>query len=410
MDAEDIAERDLAGLDIGAHAAAVDERDVGAGLGEISVCAEVAEVGLGPADHADGSAVVVHGLGIIDGQEHLAAGDDLLELLLQRAGGLGHIGRYLVGEAEQSRCGVAVVPGVEAGRDRAVDRDAAIADAGKLGAAGAAEHVLAVLVLHLDLVGVMAVAVEEDVDAAGVGDDVAVGPGMAFLFVAQVAHGDDVVDALRAGRVDGGLDGVVHALAAFVLEEAVDKLAVLILKVLRRGGGQGLGRGHADESDLRAAELTDHIGLEDQFALAVEVAADVVELGLLGQRKELIHAVVEFVVAGDGDAVAHLVHQIEQGLAFGHGADRLALDVVAVVDEDDVVALGGQIVADLGKAGVAEALVDAAVNVAREEDHHVGAALGIVGGAGHAAHKRAEHHKDQQEGQESLCHGFYLDS
>ena len=143
----------------------------------------------------------------------------------------------------------------------------------------------------------------------------------------------------------------------------------------------------------------------------VEVAADIAELGLLGQGKELLHAIVKFVVAGDGDAVADLVHQIDKRLALRHGADGLALDVVAVVNKDDLVALCDKMIIDLAQAGIAEALIDAAVYVAGEEDHDVGTAFdrsGLIVCESHAAHKRADHEQREKQGQEFLCHVLNL--
>ena len=116
----------------------------------------------------------------------------------------------------------------------------------------------------------------------------------------------------------------------------------------------------------------------------IEVGADVRVLRPLGQSEEAVHAVVELVVAGDGDLVARGVHQVDDGFALAERADRLALDGVAVVNEDHVVASGQQGIADLLQTGVAEALVDAAVNVAGEEDDGLAAGLdgsGLFGGS-----------------------------
>ena len=77
MDLEDIVEGDVARVDVDADAAAVDKGDIRAGLVAVGVRAQVAQVGLGAADHADGLAVGVHLLGVVDGQIHLAGGHDL---------------------------------------------------------------------------------------------------------------------------------------------------------------------------------------------------------------------------------------------------------------------------------------------------------------------------------------------
>ena len=81
----------------------------------------------------------------------------------------------------------------------------------------------------------MAVAVEEHVDAVGVGDHVVIGPGPAGFLIAHVAHHNHVVRTLGTGVVHRGLYGAVHALAALVLEEAVNIFAAFILEVARGG-------------------------------------------------------------------------------------------------------------------------------------------------------------------------------
>ena len=181
MDLEDVVERDLARVDAHADAAAVDKGDIGAGLDTVSVGAEVAEVGLSAADHADGLAVGVDLFGIVDGEKHLGARHDFLQLLLQGAGGLVDKRGGLVRDAQQRGSALVVVPGVEACGDLALGVDAAPADAGQFCAAGGADDFLAVLVLHDDLVGIMAVAVQEHVDAGDVGDNVGVGPHSSSL-------------------------------------------------------------------------------------------------------------------------------------------------------------------------------------------------------------------------------------
>ena len=194
-----------------------------------------------------------------------------LELLIELVRGVRDRAGHLVFDAQQLRYGDVVVPGVEAGGELALFVDPAPADAGQLRAAGGAEHVLAVLVLHDHLVGVVAVTVQENVDAVGVGENVGIGPGAALLLVAHVAHHDHIIGALGAGVVHRGLHRVVDALAALVLHEAVDELAVFILEIARGGGGQRLRCGHADEADLLPGQLPDHIGLEHQLALLLKL-------------------------------------------------------------------------------------------------------------------------------------------
>ena len=391
MHLEDVAQSDVARGDGDADAAAVDERHIGLALVAVGVGAQVAQVGLGVADDADGLAVFIDRLGIVDGQFHVGLGHNLVQLLIEGFGGLGHGGGDVVLNAQQRGHGHVVGPGVQAGLDGTVGSgDARIADAAHLGAAAGARHVLAVLVLHDHLVGVMAVAVKEGVDAGGVGDHIGVGVGRAGRLVAKVRHGDDVVRALGDGRVHGGLHGGIELFARLILHEAVDEVALVVLEVLGGGGGDGLGSGDAHEGNLHALDLLDHIGVEHQLAVLVEVGADVGEVGHFRQLQETVHAIVEFVVAGDGHVVAHGVHQADDGFACGHGADGLALDGVAVVHQQHMAGFL-QRVTHGGQAGIAEALVDAAVHVAGEEHDNVLGQAGFLGeGRASKQHKQGK--------------------
>ena len=248
-------------------------------------------------------------------------------------------------------------------------------------------------------------AIQIGVDAGGVADDVHIGPGFALGFAAGVSHGDHVLSALFDGGVHGGLHSVVHAFAGLILKEAVDELTLIIHEVSGGGRGQGLGGGDAHEGNLHAVELLDHIGLENQFAFLVEGGADVGEVGLFGQLQEALHAVVELVVAGGSNVVAHSVHQVDQRFALGHGANRFALDGVAVVHQHNVVVLS-QRIAQGSQTGIAPATFDAAMHVAGVQDHQVlrqrrSSSFFCNSGA-------AQQHGQRKDQTKNLLHGCFL--
>ena len=74
-------------------------------------------------------------------------------------------------------------------------------------------------------------------------------------------------------------------------------------------------------------------------------------------------------VARHGRVVAHFVHDARDILALGERAERRALDGVAHVDEQHVLARFFQRRADAGHARVAKAIAGAAMYVGRKEDH-----------------------------------------
>ena len=369
MDVDDVAVGDLAGGDGRAHAAAVDHGHVRARHGAVGVGAEVAEVRLRRAHDARA------GGRVFDDEIDFAGGDHRFDHFGQFALDAGDEGRHVgVGHAVGKR-----VDGD--GGQFAVFADAHRADALQFRARRGEQHVLAVLVFHpFGLDDLMGVAVEHGVDAGGVGDHFAARPRRGAHVDAQMRRGDDIVRALRAGLVRRRLHAGVEGFARVVLTEAVDESPGLVLEVGGRGRGDGLGRADAEDGDLIAACFEHHIGGEDALIRLQrhEVGRYVGEAGAFGQFEEARHAVIELMVARHGRIVAHFVHDARDILALGERAERRALDGVAHVDEQHVLARLFQRRLDAGHARVAKALADAAVYVGGKEEHDLGIGKGRV--------------------------------
>ena len=209
-------------------------------------------------------------------------------------------------------------------------------------------------------------AVQKHVDPVRMREHVRIGPRLRGGLRPQMSQNVHVVRACGSRAVHRVLHGAVERFAGLILHKAVDVFARLILEMRRRGRGQRFRRRDPDEGDLHARGLQDHVRLQDPLAIFREVAADIRVVRLFDQRKELVGAVIEFVVAGDRDVVLQGVHELDDGLALRQRAQRLPLHGVAVVDQKGRIPLRLQRIADLPQPGVAEAFVNAAVNVAGE--------------------------------------------
>ena len=374
---------DIAGDGPVAHAAAVHEGDVHVVIQAVKqvvqgVGGEVAGVGLHLADQTAGFVVVVEGQGGVADDLAQSAVDLVDPVVLDLLDG-----------------GIEVVAfGDELGADRAVGGDAHHADGAEVAAGLGQDDVVASLILDdLFFHGAVGVAVDEGVQAGGVGDQLLGGPGAGGRIDAQVAQCDHNV-GLSLCSVDGGLDVGVEGGAVCTAGDAVDIVAVFILEVGGGGLGEGFGGGDADQGDLPAAQLEDLVGVEHVFAahavlLVVEVAGNVGEVRPLDRIHAAFHRVVELVVAERRQVVAGGVHQIHDRLALVHGAEGGALDVVAGVNEDDVVVLRNGLL-QTGDVVIADGLVDVGVNVVRVEDDGVLAHVG----AGEGLEEAHEHHGD----------------
>ena len=378
---------DIAGDGPVAHAAAVHEGDVHVVIQAVKqvvqgVGGEVAGVGLHLADQTAGFVVVVEGQG--------GVADDLAQSAVDLVD-------PVILDLLDSGIGVLAF-GDELGADRAVGSDAHHADGAEVAAGLGQDDVAAGLILD-DLLfhGAVGVAVDEGVQTGGVGDQLLGGPGAGGRIDAQVAQGDHDV-GLGLCSVDGGLNVGVEGGAVFAAGDAVDIVAVFILEVGGGGLGEGFGGGDADQGDLPAAQLEDLVGVKHVFAahavlLVVEVAGNVGEVRPLDRIHAAFHRVVELVVAERRQVVVGGVHQIHDRLALVHGAEGGALDVVAGVNQDDVVGPGNGLL-QTGDVVIAEGLVDVGVNVVRVEDDGV---LAQVGGR-MGLEEAHEHHGDLRAG------------
>ena len=381
MNLDDIAVGDVADLDVVAHAAAVDEGDVSAQQDAVGVRAQVAEVGLGIADRA----LAVRA---VDGQLHAGLGNDLLLQGVELIGDGLDIGRRLGVGLDRVQINVLVGDGTVGLNDD-------LADVGELGAGLLKDDLLAGLILDRFGEGGVGVAVDEGVKAGGVGNDFLAHPRRGLLVDAEMAEADDIIGARGLSRIDGLLHRIVEVSAVVALAEAIDVVAVGVLEVGGGGLGKGLRRADADERDLHALDLEHLISVEVGLAvLAGEVCGDIGILRqILGNVQELIHAIVELMIAGNGSIVLEVVHDVDDVLALGERADHAALNMVARIHEQIRVLVQR---CDLG------ILLVVAVNIVGVQNGDV-----FLEGGGIDRHGKGKDHRHRQQQGQKLAHSFF---
>ena len=363
-DGEHIVEGDVAFMDGLAQAAAVHDADVGVHHDAERIRCEIAERGLRVADKAL--------VAIVVGQLHVALGYDLRDAFFERVQDVLDVsvdGFVLHGN---------ILGGNELRGDRAVFLDGELTDGGELTVCltGLGEDdLLAVLVGDLHGEGLVVMAVEHSVDACSIGNDRLGRPDVGDAFIAEVGKGDDIVGAGLLDLVDGVLYGLIQRRTVIVFAEGINVVAVFVLEVCGGGLGEGLRRGNADVSDLRSAVIDDLVRLVGDVGLAgaeeFEVAGEVFVLGLLRQLGKLRELVVELMVAEGRKIVAGLVHDVDDVSAGRKGADSLALNRVAAVDQRHVVVGLLHFGFVCRNASIAHAIGYAAVNVVGVQDDNV---------------------------------------
>ena len=151
----------------------------------------------------------------------------------------------------------------------------AVTDGLQFGAAGGTGDVLTVHILHHNLLGIMAVTVEKDVDAAGMLNDIDVSPGTALILKSAVGHDVNKVSPFGAGAVYGTLNRGVNGFAGLVQHKGIDIITGFILEMRGRGAADCFRSGDAHKSDFEAGGFLDHIGIENPLALICDIAADI---------------------------------------------------------------------------------------------------------------------------------------
>ena len=251
--------------------------------------------------------------------------------------------------------------------------DGDLADARKLRARLLDEDVLAILVLVDARILLMRMSVDDDVDAARMRSHGAARPNGNGARRAQMGDEHDVLGSLRARFIDRLLNPLIELRAVLIFEEAVDELAILILKLLRRRRDNRFRCRHADQRDSFAVERDNLMCLEYRLIrpLVDEIAAIVAALELRCKLQEAIHAKIVLVVAGDGEIVVGTVHDADDRRAARETAERLSLHRIARIDEDDLWILLLQVVLVLRDSSDMDVLCDTAMHVVRVQNDSI---------------------------------------
>ena len=262
-------------------------------------------------------------------------------------------------------------PGQELIADGAIHPEPHGADAGQLCPAGGPDHILSVFVLHRHLISIMAVSVKKHIDPGCIGNHLIIAPRRSRILIAEMRHGDNIPGTFFSRLIDCLLNLCVELFSRLVLAEIIHKVSGVILEISRCGRGDGLRRCDTDKRKLDSVKFLDDIRIKDQFSILIEIAADVRELCFLCQRQELIHPIVEFMIAWDGNVIACRIHQLQRCLSLRHCPDRFALDEIPVIHKQRIAPLVFIILPDLVQPVKAKILIHPAVDIARKQNHQI---------------------------------------
>ena len=250
-------------------------------------------------------------------------------------------------------------------------------------------------------------AVNNQVHAGDLGEDIGGAVGLRLVGHAQVAQGDDVVAAV-------GLEGVRLLLGA--LYQLVAHVEGQALHVVGVGLGHGLGGGYAEDAHLADGGIEGNMvaeeglaGLSDQ-----DVGGQNGELGGADVGVQGLQLIVKLVVAGGGGVIAGGVHERHGGRALVQADQSGALAEIAGGHQEHAGSGGLEVLLQSGDAGGAHALTlyghVAAVGVVGVDDDQLalyicgdgvggdGSGLSLLGHRGQG--QRESHSQREQKGEE----------
>ena len=220
----------------------------------------------------------------------------------------------------------------------------------------------------------MSVPVNQQIGSLDIGNKCFGGPFVPIIhFLAQMRENDDIIGTFLAGLVYGCLHILVHGLAYGIPIKAVSLFFVSVMECGHRNLDQRLRCGYAHISNFLLAVFDDLIRREHQISgLEVsEVGGDIAAVKHLGELGELLHSVVELVVAGNSHIIAGHVQDSDDILALRECSDYIPLDSVARINQSDIGILLQKLLFIGGKLGVSDIIVHTAVNIVCVEDDNV---------------------------------------
>ena len=122
-----------------------------------------------------------------------------------------------------------------------------------------------------------------------------------------------------------------------------------------RGGFRRIRREYRDDADLLAANLQHRRSIDNVFQAVVlaevEIARNDRKGDPLGQHRQPIIAIVEFVVADGHGVIADGGHELDHFLALVGRIEQAALILIARVQQDDIATLGCDLIHQLPGLG-----------------------------------------------------------
>ena len=219
----------------------------------------------------------------------------------------------------------------------------------------------------------MRVSVDNSIYALSVFSNVFAVPLRGSAVHAQMANDKYIVRAFFARLINILLQLFVQLAAALILTEAINILSLLILEEGRRRGCQAFRCARTHKGYLGILILHNFVARQNLLIVAcINKICTVVACTLQRhQLQEAVHAVVKFMVAGNAEVIAQIIHNIDNCQTTGQLADRCALNSIACIHQRHVRRSCQGILFNLRQTGKADIIINTAMDIISMQNNNV---------------------------------------
>ena len=189
----------------------------------------------------------------------------------------------------------------------------------------------------------------------------------------QMTYDKYVVSAILACLVDILLQLLIQLITALILAEAVNILSLLILEEGRRRGCQAFRCACTYKGHLGILILHNFVARQNLLIVACinKVCAVVACTLQRHQLHEAVHAVVKFMVTGNAEVIAQIIHNIDNCQTAGQLADRCALNSIACIHQRYVRRSCQGILFNLRQTGKTDIIINTAMDIISMQNNNV---------------------------------------
>ena len=219
----------------------------------------------------------------------------------------------------------------------------------------------------------MRVSVDNSVYALSIFRNVFAAPLRGSAVHAQMTYDKYIVRAVLARLINILLQLFVQLAAALILTEAINILSLLILEEGRRRGCQAFRCARTHKGYLGILILHNFVARQNLLIVAcINKICTVVACTLQRhQLQEAVHAVVKFMVAGNAEVIAQIIHNIDNCQTTGQLADRCALNSIACIHQRHVRRSCQGILFNLRQTGKADIIINTAMDIISMQNNNV---------------------------------------